>query len=321
MYLGPVVATGGQHELFVQAVTTFAERLGVSRPDVRLTLADPKAVVLVVHAAALLAVLDKTDAVSIQGRPFTAADVLNGLLEHEGRYWHKSAVARGLILDASVEQLAVAVACLIGADDEIDAAGLLARIPDLADAAERRGQAARWLHDLYPGTQPTVDARERDWIGSLRPDPVAERLVTSELSGRSSLVPSLFTGLNEHQALRALTVLGRAALTDSRAGDLLRRAFAADLENLAIPALTVAVETNPIVANLISDALAAQPVSDQVLEKIATALPYPTFALAETAADIFRHLVDKAAEGSSQRARRLVDLDRSLSDLGRRKRL
>ena len=77
-------------------------------------LDDPDAVVLVVHAAALLAVLDHASAGGGSGRVYSAADVLTGLLGHEARYWHKSARARGLILDPSVERLAVAIACLIG---------------------------------------------------------------------------------------------------------------------------------------------------------------------------------------------------------------
>ena len=123
--LGPLA--GGQQGLFDDAVAAFADRLGVARPQARLMLDDPDAVVLVVHAAALLAVLDHASAGGGSGRVYSAADVLTGLLGHEARYWHKSARARGLILDPSVERLAVAIACLIGADSETDAAGLLSR--------------------------------------------------------------------------------------------------------------------------------------------------------------------------------------------------
>ncbi len=291
--LGPLSAAGRQQDLFGEAVTAFADRLGMVRPDATLGLTDPDAVVLVVHAAALLAVLDHASTDGRSGRPRTAAETLSGLLAHEARYWHKSAVARGLIVDSSVERLAVAVGCLIGADNETDAIGMLARVPDLADSAERRGQVARWLHDLYPGPRPSDDAEDEDWIGSLRPDRVAEQLVVGELSGRSDLQPGLLAGLSDHRKLRALTVLGRAAVTDTRAVSLLRGALNVGLDHLAIPALRVAIETNPVIADLLYDALTSRPVSDQMLKDIVAALPHPTFALAEMAIAVLQRLVSR----------------------------
>ena len=96
--------------------------------------------------------------------------------------------ARGLDLDVAVQRLAVMAGCLIGADSEATAAQLMSRIPDLADSAERRGKVARWLHDLYPETRPD-EGGATEWIGSLRPDRVAEHLVVTELSGRAELIP------------------------------------------------------------------------------------------------------------------------------------
>ena len=316
--LGPLSTGGGQQDIFDEAVTAFADRLEVSRPDATLGLTDPNAVVLVVHAAALLAVLDHASTDGGSGRPRTASEILAGLLAHEARYWHKSAVARGLIVDPSVERLAVALGCLIGADNETDAIGMLARVPDLADSAERRGQVARWLHDLYPRTRASDDAEDEDWIGSLRPDRVAEQLVVGELSGRSGLLPGLLVGLSDHRKLRALTVLGRAAVTDPRAVGLLRGALNAGLDDLAIPALTVTIETNLVIADLLYDALTIRPVSDQTLKDIAAALPHPTFALAETAVAVLQRLVDQSASDSVQRAAWLIDLTGHLWGLGRR---
>ena len=56
--LGPVRAAGGPQEVFDDAVAAFAREMGIGRPDARLALSDPDPVVLVVHAAALLAVVD-----------------------------------------------------------------------------------------------------------------------------------------------------------------------------------------------------------------------------------------------------------------------
>ncbi len=312
--LGPLA--GGQQELFDDAVAAFADRFGVARPQARLMLKDPAAVVLVVHAAALLAVLDQPSAGSGSGRVYLAADVLTGLLGHEARYWHKSARARGLILDPSVERLAVAIACLIGADSETGAAGLLSRVPDLADSAERRGQVARWLHDLYPAFGGTGASGE--WIGPLRPDRVAEHLVTGEFTARRGMLPGLLAGLGQDRLVRALTVLGRAALTDARAGQLLRGALETGFEHLAVPALAVAVETNPATADMISAALSTGAVPQHVLERIDDAIPEQTVALAGLGAEILQRLADGSAPGSGERAGRLNDLSNRLSGLGRR---
>ena len=56
--LGPVSDSSHQPEVFYEALAAFANKLGVECPDAEITLADPDAVVLVIHAAALLAVLD-----------------------------------------------------------------------------------------------------------------------------------------------------------------------------------------------------------------------------------------------------------------------
>ena len=66
------------------------------------------------------------------------------------------------------------------------------------------------------------DAQEREWLGPLRPDRLAEQLITGELTRRPELIAPLFTGLDEARAARALTVLARAALTQDRAVSLLR---------------------------------------------------------------------------------------------------
>jgi tetratricopeptide (TPR) repeat protein len=315
--LGPATTPGRQHELFAEALTAFAGRLGIACPDTHFTLTELESVILVVHAAALLSLLDYADVDGTAGRPRTTEDVLAGLLRHEARYWHQSAVARGLIIDTSLQRLAVTVGCLIGADNEADAVRLLACVPDLVDSAERRGQIARWLHDLYPGTWSLDGATAVDWIGSLSPDRVAEELITAELFARPSLLTDLVAGLSRNRMRRTLTVLARAALTDTRAVGMLRCALEADLEHLAVPSLTVAVETNSVIGDLINEALTSRPVSGETLEDIAAALPYPAFTLAKTAVDVFQRLVESASDGS-QRARRLVDLSVRLAGAKRR---
>jgi hypothetical protein len=137
--LGPIQVDGGPAVLFDEALTAFADKLGIPHPSVPLALADPVPVVLEVHAAALLAVLDHAQG-SGAAPARSAAEVLDGLLGHESRYWAQSATARGLDLDVAVQRLAVAVGCLIGADSETAAAELMRRVPDLSDSTERRGK-------------------------------------------------------------------------------------------------------------------------------------------------------------------------------------
>ena len=129
--LGPVRAAGGMQEVFDDAVAAFAQEMGTGRPDATLALSDPDPVVLVVHAAALLAVVDYATGARPRDQAVSGQQVLEALLRHEARYWARSAASRGLDLDVSVLRLAVAVGCLIGADSQSAAGALLARVPDL----------------------------------------------------------------------------------------------------------------------------------------------------------------------------------------------
>ena len=311
--LGPVRAAGEPQEVFDEALAAFARKLGVPRPQARLVLSAPDPVVLVVHAAALLAVVDYATGAGVGDQPVSGPQVLEGLLRHEARYWWWSAAVRGLHLDVSVLRLAVAVGCLIGADSETAVGAVLSVVPDL-DSAGRRRQVARWLLDLYPAGR---DARGRDWLGQMRPDRLAEQLIAGELARHSELIAPLFSGLSEARAGRALTVLARAALTQDRAVGLLRRALAADLDHLAVPALMVAVETNPVIGELLSQIIPGLPVSRQTLLRVAAESPYPSFALAAPAAVVLQRLADDAAD-DGERGGRLVDLSNRLGNLGRR---
>jgi lipopolysaccharide exporter len=294
-----VTGDAAQSGVFDAAVTEFAARLGVARPAARLTLSDPDAAILVVHAAALCTVLDEIEGIADE-RPGSSADVLGSLLRHELRYCERAAAARGLDLDPGVQRLVVAAACLIGADSEPAAAGLVHRLPDFARSAEQPGPVARWLQDLYPGLV-AADRGPTEWLGMMHPDRVAEHLIVSEFAAQPGLIAALFTGLDEPRAKKALTVLGRAAPNYPGVTQLLARALGADLERLALPALRVAVETNPGMDGLIADAVAAQAIPAQALERIAAAIPRRSLALAKTAAAVRHRLADEPSDGSAER--------------------
>jgi hypothetical protein len=312
MTLGPILAPGGPQELFDDAVTVFAQKMNVARPDVTLTLTETNPVVLVVHAAALLAVVDSATGTQPQDQAVSGQQVIQALLQHEARYWVRIAASRGLDLDISVLRLAVALGCVIGADSENAAVTLLAQVPDL-DSAERRGRVARLLHDLYPAPGES-ETQNREWLGPLRPDRLAEQLVTGELASRPQMIPKLFSEVDETRATRALTVLARAARTDDRAVGLLRSVLASDLDILAIPAVSVAMETNPVMGQWLNEAISAQLVSRETLVRIGAALRYPSSALAAPAATVFRRLADGSADNGT-RARYLMNLSNRLGEL------
>ena len=301
--------------MFQQAVHAFADKLYIECTDVEMMRADPGAVVLVIHAAALLAVLGHAGTRSAPGQPLGRTDVLAGLLRHEARYWQQSQAARGLGLDGGGDAASSRTRVPIGADDETSAVELLAAIRDLSDPAVR-GKAARWLRALYP--VPPLVPGQQEWMGTLQPDLILEQLVVSVLGQQPDLIPALFAGLAERRASRALTILARAALTDPAAGQLLESALNSDLEHLAVPALAVAVETNPAVGGMIRSALSAGMPSADSLERIARAVPYPSVALADTAVLVIGHLVEMSVSDEARHAYWLVHLSNRLSDLGRR---
>jgi hypothetical protein len=81
-------------EVFDDALDAFARRLATGRLEARLVLSDPDPVVLVVHAAALLAVVDYATGARPRDQALSASEVLEALLRHEARYWVRSAAGR-----------------------------------------------------------------------------------------------------------------------------------------------------------------------------------------------------------------------------------
>lgn len=79
--LGPVADRAAQGAVFAEALEVFAALRGIPCPDAAPGLTDPDAVVLVVHAAALLAVLD---AEADTGSSMPGGDPLGGVLRHSG---------------------------------------------------------------------------------------------------------------------------------------------------------------------------------------------------------------------------------------------
>jgi hypothetical protein len=139
-------------DLAAAAVPFFAAELGVPPPSPAFELPPQRVPVLVLHAAALVAVLRAMTSPPGPLRVAATEGVLGELLEHEARYWRRSATSAGLPEDGRVLKAVVAGAILLGATNLKEAAAVAGRVPDLAGAPARdRRRWARWLYDLYPG--------------------------------------------------------------------------------------------------------------------------------------------------------------------------
>jgi hypothetical protein len=314
--LGPAAA--GLDERVAHYRAAAAAFAGAQRMAARNDLAVPDLeragfdAVLHIHMAALDAVgtvHDPQPGPSALGQQ----SALVAILQREGRYWRRSADARGLRHQDRVLRRAVAVSTLFGAEDESMAAAVLTRVPDLADApAEQRRDLASWHRSLYPDQQ---------WLAPLQPDLLAEELVTLVLIDTPELSRDGFKELTSAQAERALTLLDRAA--NRRPQDLqpiLREILASDPESLGPSAITVAMQTGDPIGRLLAEVLEQSPTLPDSLAELAVSIPYPTTALRELAAVLSAHRVRRAmlAGEPAELASWLNNLSGRLADLGRR---
>ena len=262
-------------ELAAAAVPYFAAELKLPVPRVEFALPPERVPVLVLHAAALVAVLRSAPDSAPQQVVVREEDVLKDLLTHESRYWGRTATASRLPDDGEILEPSVAVAALLGAATRAEAEELIRRIPKLDGASDdERRRWARWLYELYP---PGPDGR----LGSVQPDLLAETHVTSQLAADHDLARKCLQGLRADQAGHALTVLARAQAHHRDARQIIATALRADLANLAIPAAQVAVQTWAGLGGLLADALKDAPASLEALTGIAESLPYPSVILAQ----------------------------------------
>ena len=259
--------------LAAAAVPCFAHALGLPVPErVEFELPTRRVPVLVLHAAALVAVL--RSAQDPPGSPLVnVAGAMDELLGHEFRYWRRSAVAAGLPEGGQLVKQVVAAAALLGAESLADAAQVAGRVPDLADAAPQELlRWARWLYELYP-------AGAHGQLGSLQPNLLAETHVAEQLASDRALALGCLRGLMEGQAVQALTVLARAWAHHPDAEQVIVAALHDDLGHLAIPAATVTVQTRAELGGLLEVALRDAPASMETLVDIAEALPSPSVVL------------------------------------------
>jgi Mrp family chromosome partitioning ATPase len=271
-------------EVMREAARVFAVALKKPGPPKHMALpADPRPPVLVLHAAALVQVLDGEQG-RLGPRAMDAEGILRALLGHERRLWTGHATRLGVALDAKVLADVMAVLALLAPEDKASAHAAVRRVPDLADADDERcGKVVRWANALYPG-------RNGPWLEPLRPDLVAERHVIDELGTDEVLRTACLTGLPHGQAVHALTVLARACALDDRAFELIDGYVRADPDSAAIPAITVTIQSEATVGRRIgqtlADVLETADRSSEELDAIAEAIPFYSTSLADAAASI-----------------------------------
>ena len=275
-------------EVVAVAVRSFARELGMPGKSVEIR-GSGRHRVLDLHAAALVAVLSEAGARTVQ---VDLGGVLGELLRHEQHFWYDSARTFGLAegqdgTTPAVLRQIVAAGCLLGAASEAEARALPGRVPGMSASVKIGG----WLRVLYP-----PDLGEAGWIGSLQPDRLAELHVLHELKASPDLARACLTGLDDRQALQAVTLLARASADAPHAEELLRQAL-------------------PGTADLITSMQA--PV--EALMTIVNAIPDQTVVLAPAAAALCQRILDllPTTTGPAVRAYWLHNLGLRLTGLGR----
>ncbi len=290
----------GDVEVIEEALPFFAAARGRPVPRVTFTVGPGvRLPVLVLHAAALVAVLDAEQGGG-GGRAAADLGVLDRLLGHERRLWDKTARRAGVGVALPVLEQVIAAAVLLDVQDAGEAAvrRVIRRVPDLEGAREERvGALARWLRQLYPGQAGGVDV--------LRPDLVAERHATDQLVEHELLRRACFADQEPGRVVQALTVLTRACAHHDRAAELLDEVLRHDLVRLADAAIVVAVQTGTRLGDLLAGVLEDVPVGTEDLQRIAEQMPYPTVALAS------------AGAAATRRVRELLPADADPADLAR----
>jgi len=262
-------------DLAKAALPHFARALSVAGPQqVTVAPGDRRMPLLVLHAAVLVALLRFYTYPVATLRVVISDDALNELLQHEARYWIRSASAAGLPAGAAIVKQLLAASSLLGAASIEEASDVVARVPALGDRpAKERLRWAQWVEELYP-----ADAYGP--FGAVQPEMVAETHVVGQLADDPDLAQSCLRGLSVERAVWALAVLTRAWAHQDDAGPLIASALRDDLAGLGIPAGRVALQAGGDLAGLLADALNDTPAPPEVLTDVALNIPYPSKVLA-----------------------------------------
>lgn len=290
-----IPTAGDRDELFHAAATAFTVRAdplralkGVAKPDLA---GEAFGSPLLIVAAAYLAVYSTDDL------PSTSHGVLEGLIQHEDKYWKGLAI--DVITDEVLRRRTVALATLTGATSESEAAHTLASLPELADAPiERRHQLARWLNGLYSGEQ---------WWNPLEPDLLGEYLISTELSAFPEALSAALRREDPARTIQVLDTFARVAAYDAPFMDILTPVLSCNLASLcsmaAEQAATAELRLNPgfgsTIAGALNRAASIVPIDPEILPEALAALPS---RLDVTLGGLTLTLTDQAVKSLRQQA-------------------
>jgi tetratricopeptide (TPR) repeat protein len=254
-------------ELVRQALIAFASELKVELPSDLSVVVMPgnaQARVLDLHAGALVTLLNSASQPVGSPVRMDLSDVISELLRHEERFWLGTAHASSLMdgpagITLTGIRRIVAASCLLGAISEQEALSLLARVPDIT----RSTRLAEWLQALYP-----PEAGSGEWLGTLRPDRIAEYHAVTQLADSGTFARRCFTELNERQTIRALILLVRAAADHASAAKLLDQLLA-----LVPPELGGVREALISIANVIAPNVKLAAAYTTIIRRILDTMP------------------------------------------------
>ncbi|MFB9465084.1 tetratricopeptide repeat protein [Streptomyces cinereospinus] len=284
--LAPLVPSEAQRQAeFVGAAREFSAHLAGTRPEAAVIPADLGTArydrILDVHAAAMVALLEQDEppdsAPSTSASASASADPVARVLAHERRYWRRLLAVHGLPEDTSLHADAlVAVATLFGAGTEEGALALLSGTPTFEGASVSfLRRHLRWASAVLhggPGLHP------------LRPDRLGEEHVSHVLASFPEVATAPLAGLDDGQARRALTVLGRAAVRHPVAVRAVAALLAHDIDRMLPLGMEVApqLENPRAFARTLLDSLQAHD-DDHTVGLVLGHLPDESVALADLA--------------------------------------
>jgi tetratricopeptide (TPR) repeat protein len=243
------------------------------------------------------------------------------LLDHEERYWRRSASSRWLNYQPSLLKLAVAAATLMGASTEQEAVAMLAQLPPLRDVtSDAQLAVARWIVDLYP-------AAHGEYWGGLQPDRLGEYLVADVMAADPDLLSLLVSDAPYTQSRHAFLLLSRLAEHQPILLGQIDTLIGDRFDRLAAIAVRSAAETEDpaLIANSVVRAGSRASVN-QVLLTVDQLLGSGTF-FSDVAARLVSDAIDRLLAAFRQRSeyhrdeptpiRALIDLSARLTALGR----
>ena len=277
----PDLEQAAREREFARAMDVFATRLDIALPAVPPPAPAPQAFEspLDLHGAALESVLDLNGG-RVNGSSGARPDVFGRLLDLERGYWRRTAEAFQLApADPGRFDQTAAAATLFGAADHTEAVRTLGALPAFRGAEGWTVEKyIGWAQSMYQGAAA---------LNALRPRRLGEVQAAQVVIRYPDFLECL-RSVSDTQAVRALTVLGRAIARDRRVEGRIAAALRTEpgrLAPLALDATLALEEPAAFVAEIAATLRDAEPA---VLERALAALPQRSMVLAELAADITR---------------------------------